>query len=227
MPAFMNVGTAAAIKGISSYDLVDLKCQVELCNTYHLHIRPGDRLIHDLGGLHRFMGWKGRSSQTVADSRCFLWQNCAKSKEEGVYFASHVDGKRIFMGPEESMQIQSNLGSTIAMAFDECVENPAPRAYAEGIRSTDDPLAVSLPCGVGPAQQTGGYHQPEPDAFGINQGCVFDDLRVQHMKELASMDLDGVAIGGLAVGETAEEMYRIIEAVEPFAPKDKPRYLMG
>lgn len=228
MPAFMNVGTAAAIKGgISSYDLVDLKCQVELCNTYHLHIRPGDQLIHDLGGLHRFMGWKGPILTDSGGFQVFSLAKLRTIREEGVYFASHVDGKRIFMGPEESMQIQSNLGSTIAMAFDECVENPAPRSYAEASVARTTRWLYRCRAELDRLNHQEGTINPHQMLFGINQGCVFEDLRVQQMKELACMDLDGVAIGGLAVGETAEEMYRIIEAVEPFAPKDKPRYLMG
>ena len=227
-PAFMNVGTSAAIKGgISSYDLVDLKCQVELCNTYHLHVRPGDGLIRRMGGLHKFMGW---SRPILTDSGGFQVFSLAvlrKIQEEGVAFSSHVDGRKIFMSPEISMQIQSNLGSTIAMAFDECVENPSTHAYsAQSCARTTRWLhrckeemrrLNTLPDTINPNQML----------FGINQGCVYDDLRVEHMKEIAELDLDGYAIGGLAVGEPAEEMYRIISAVEPHMPVGKPRYLMG
>lgn len=229
LPAFMNVGTSAAIKGgISSYDLNDeLKCQVELCNTYHLHIRPGDKVVKKLGGLHKFMGW---DKPILTDSGGFQVFSLAKLrtiKEEGVYFSSHVDGRKIFMGPEESMQIQSNLGSTIAMAFDECVENPSTLEYAtqscartvrwlKRCKEEMDRLN-SLPDTINPHQML----------FGINQGCTFDELRISHMKEIAKLDLDGYAIGGLAVGEPAHEMYRIIDAVEPYMPADKPRYLMG
>ncbi len=228
MPAFMNVGTSAAIKGgISSFDLVDLKCQVELCNTYHLHIRPGDKLIRDLGGLHKFMGWKGPILTDSGGFQVFSLASLRKIKEEGVYFNSHVDGKRIFMGPEESMQIQSNLGSTIAMAFDECVENPAPRKYAEASVARTTRWLWRCREEMDRLNKQEGTVNPHQMLFGINQGCVFDDLRAQHMREIAGMDLDGIAIGGLAVGETAEEMYRIIEAVMPFAPANKPRYLMG
>ena len=228
MPAFMNVGTSAAIKGgISSFDLVDLKCQVELCNTYHLHIRPGDKLIRDLGGLHKFMGWKGPILTDSGGFQVFSLASLRKIKEEGVYFNSHVDGKRIFMGPEESMQIQSNLCSTIAMAFDECVENPAPRKYAEASVARTTRWLWRCREEMDRLNRQEGTVNPHQMLFGINQGCVFDDLRAQHMREIAGMDLDGIAIGGLAVGETAEEMYRIIEAVMPFAPTNKPRYLMG
>ncbi len=227
-PAFMNVGTSAAIKGgISSYDLVDLKCQVELCNTYHLHVRPGDELIKRLGGLHKFMGWERPILTDSGGFQVFSLAQLRKISEEGVTFSSHVDGKRIFMSPEISMQIQSNLGSTIAMAFDECVENPSTREYSSRscarttrwlIRCKEEMARLnSLPDTINPHQLL----------FGINQGCVYDDLRVEHMKEIAKLDLDGYAIGGLAVGEPAEEMYRIISAVEPHMPKDKPRYLMG
>lgn len=229
LPAFMNVGTSAAIKGgISSYDLNDeLKCQVELCNTYHLHIRPGDKIVRQLGGLHKFMGW---NKPILTDSGGFQVFSLAKLrtiKEEGVYFSSHVDGRKIFMGPEESMQIQSNLGSTIAMAFDECVENPSTIDYATNscarttrwLKRCKDEMdrLNSLPDTINKKQML----------FGINQGCTFDDLRIAHMKEIAKLDLDGYAIGGLAVGEPAHEMYRIIDSVEPYMPSDKPRYLMG
>lgn len=227
-PAFMNVGTSAAIKGgISSYDLVDLKCQVELCNTYHLHVRPGDDLIRRLGGLHKFMGWEKPILTDSGGFQVFSLAKLRKIDEEGVTFSSHVDGKRIFMSPEISMQIQSNLGSTIAMAFDECVENPSTREYSARscARTTrwlkrckeEMERLNSLPDTINPNQML----------FGINQGCVYDDLRIEHMKEIAKLDLDGYAIGGLAVGEPAKDMYRVISAVEPYMPKNKPRYLMG
>ena len=227
-PAFMNVATSGAIKGaVSAHDLKELKCQVQLCNTYHLHVRPGDKLIRDLGGVHAFTGWDG---PLLTDSGGFQVCSLAglrKIKEEGVTFVSHVDGRRLFIGPEESMQIQSNLGSTIAMAFDECVENPAPYEYSKAscarttrwlVRCKEEMRRLNaLP-------DTINQHQL---LFGINQGCTYEDLRVQHMKEIAKLDLDGYAIGGLAVGEPTAEMYRIIDAVIPFMPQDKPRYLMG
>lgn len=228
-PCFMNVGTAAAIKGgISSIDLKEqLRCQVELCNTYHLHIRPGDQIIRQMGGLHKFMNWDRPILTDSGGFQVFSLAKLRKIKEEGVYFNSHVDGRKIFMGPEESMQIQSNLGSTIAMAFDECVENPAPYDYAEAscerttrwlIRCKEEMKRLnSLPDTINKHQML----------FGINQGCTYADLRVKHMKQIAELDLDGYAIGGLAVGESTEEMYRIIDAVEPHMPVDKPRYLMG
>ena len=228
-PAFMNVGTSAAIKGgISSLDLKnELKCQVELCNTYHLHVRPGDELIYKLGGLHKFMNWDRPILTDSGGFQVFSLAQLRKITEEGVTFNSHVDGRRIFMGPEESMQIQSHLASTIAMAFDECIENPSPRDYVEKsvARTTrwlkrckaEMDRLNSLP-------ETINQHQM---LFGINQGGTYPDIRIEHMKEIAKLDLDGYAIGGLAVGETAEEMYEIIEAVEPYMPKDKPRYLMG
>ena len=227
-PAFMNVGTSAAIKGgISSYDLKDLKCQVELCNTYHLHLRPGDEKIKALGGLHKFMGWEGPILTDSGGFQVFSLASLRKIEEAGVKFQSHIDGKRIFMGPEESMRIQSNLGSTIAMAFDECIENPATREYTQKsinrtvrwlIRCKKEMERLnSLPDTINPNQLL----------FGINQGSTYKDLRIEHMKKIAELNLDGYAIGGLAVGETAQEMYETIEAVEPYMPKDKIRYLMG
>ncbi len=227
-PAFMNVGTSAAIKGgISSYDLVDLKCQVELCNTYHLHVRPGDRLIHDMGGLHKFMGWNRPILTDSGGFQVFSLSTLRKIKEEGVYFQSHVDGKRIFMGPEESMRIQSNLASTIAMAFDECIENPSPREYVEKSCARTTRWLIRCKEEMKKCNQRPDTINPHQLLFGINQGGTYDDIRIQHMKDIAELDLDGYAIGGLAVGETAEEMYRIISAVEPCMPKNKPRYLMG
>lgn len=227
-PFFMNVATAAAIKGaVSSLDLVDLKCQVELCNTYHLHLRPTDKIIKEMGGLHKFINWQRPILTDSGGFQVFSLAKLRKIKEEGVYFSSHIDGRKIFMGPEESMQIQSNLGSTIAMAFDECVENPAEYDYsaqscARTVRwlkrcKTEMARLNSLPDTINPKQML----------FGINQGCTFDNLRIEHMQEIAELNLEGYAIGGLAVGEPTEDMYRIIEAVEPFAPVDKPRYLMG
>ncbi len=227
-PAFQNVATCGAIKGgLSAYDLKDINCQVQLCNTYHLHVRPGDKLIKELGGLHKFTGWSGPILTDSGGFQVFSLAKLRKIKEEGVTFNSHIDGKKIFMGPEESMQIQSNLGSTIAMAFDECVKNPAEYKYAkESIARTTRWLKRcqaemkrlnSLPDTINKNQLL----------FGINQGATFDDLRVEHMKEIAELNLDGYAIGGLAVGEPKEDMYRIISAIEPFMPKDKIRYLMG
>lgn len=227
-PAFMNVGTAAAIKGgISSYDLVDLKCQVELCNTYHLHIRPGDELIRKLGGLHKFMGWE---HPILTDSGGFQVFSLAKLRtitEEGVHFSSHVDGKKIFMTPESSMQIQSNLGSTIAMAFDECVENPAKYDYAKASCARTTRWLERCKVEMDKLNSLPETLNKNQLLFGINQGCTFDDLRISHMQEIAKLDLDGYAIGGLAVGEPKEEMYHVIEQVEPYMPKDKIRYLMG
>ena len=227
-PAFMNVATCAAIKGgVDAYDLEDLKCQVMLSNTYHLHLRPGDELVHEAGGLHKFTGWKKPILTDSGGFQVFSLAGLRKIQEEGVYFSSHIDGKRIFMGPEESMRIQSNLGSTIAMAFDECVENPAKYDYAK--KSCERTTRWLIRCKeemkrLNSLETTVNPHQL---LFGINQGCTFDDLRVEHMKRIAELDLDGYAIGGLAVGEPAEDMYRIISAVEPHMPKDKIRYLMG
>ena len=227
-PAFMNVATCGAIKGaVSAYDLKDIKCQVQLCNTYHLHVRPGDKLIRDLGGLHDFTGWHGPILTDSGGFQVFSLAGLRKIKEEGVYFASHVDGRRIFTGPEESMQIQSNLGSTIAMAFDECVENPATYEYSK--KSCERTYRWLCRCKAEMERLNS-----LPDTlnknqmlFGINQGCTFEDLRIEHMKKIAELDLDGYAIGGLAVGEPKEVMYDIISAVEPYMPHDKIRYLMG
>ena len=227
-PVFMNVGTCAAIKGgVSTKDLEEIKCQVELSNTYHLHVRPGDDVIYKMGGIHKFFNW---SRPVLTDSggfQVFSLSSLRKITEEGVEFASHVDGKRIFMGPEESMQIQSNIASTIAMAFDECIENPSPREYVQA--SVERTTRWLVRCKnemarLNSLERTINKHQM---LFGINQGGTYEDIRVAHMKEIAKLDLDGYAIGGLAVGEEAEDMYRIIDAVEPHMPVNKPRYLMG
>ena len=227
-PAFMNVATCGAIKGaVSAYDLKDLGCQVQLCNTYHLHVRPGDELVKELGGIHKMTGWDGPILTDSGGFQVFSLAKLRQIKEEGVNFNSHIDGRHIFMGPEQSMQIQSNLGSTIAMAFDECVENPAEYRYAKEscertvrwlIRCKKEMQRLnSLPDTINPHQLL----------FGINQGCTYEDLRIENMKTIADLDLDGYAIGGLAVGEPKEDMYRIISAVEPYMPKEKIRYLMG
>lgn len=227
-PVFMNVGTAAAIKGgLDSFDLKNIGCQVELSNTYHLHLRPGDKVVKELGGLHKFMNWDRPILTDSGGFQVFSLAKLRKIKEEGVYFSSHIDGRRIFMGPEESMQIQSNLASTIAMAFDECVENPCEKAYAKAssemtvrwLKRCKDELSR-----LNALDDTINKNQM---LFGINQGSIYSDLRIENMKQISELDLDGYAIGGLAVGEPAEVMYEIIEAVEPFAPADKPRYLMG
>ena len=227
-PVFMNVGTQGAIKGaLSALDLAEIGCQIELSNTYHLHLRPGDKLIQEMGGLHKFMRWDGPILTDSGGFQVFSLASMRKIKEEGVTFASHIDGRKIFMGPEESMQIQANLGSDIAMAFDECVENPAPYDYVkQSCERTLRWLARCkrehdrlnrLPDAVNPQQML----------FGINQGGTVPELRVWHMKEIAALDCDGYAIGGLAVGEPTETMYEIIDAVEPHMPQHKPRYLMG
>ena len=227
-PVFMNVGTCAAIKGgVNTMELREIDCQVELSNTYHLHLRPGDGLIRDMGGLHKFMNWDRPILTDSGGFQVFSLSQLRKITEEGVRFASHIDGKRIFMGPEESMQIQSNLASTIAMAFDECVENPAPHKYCKDsmertyrwllrCRAEMDRLN-SLPDTINRQQML----------FGINQGGTYEDLRIAHMQMIREVPCEGYAIGGLAVGEPTEEMYRIIDAVEPHMPADKPRYLMG
>ncbi|MCD8219380.1 MAG: tRNA guanosine(34) transglycosylase Tgt [Ruminococcus sp.] len=227
-PFFMNVGTAAAIKGgISSIDLIDLKCQVELCNTYHLHLRPGDQVIRQMGGLHSFMNWHKPILTDSSGFQVFSLAKLRRIKEEGVYFQSHIDGRRIFMGPEESMQIQSNLGSTIAMAFDECVENPAPLEYVQNSCARTTRWLARCQKEMQRLNCLEGTINPKQTLFGINQGGTFDAIRTSHMKEIAQLDLDGYAIGGLAVGEPTEVMYHIIEEVEPYMPANKPRYLMG
>ena len=227
-PVFMNVGTSAAIKGgVSTGDLYDVGCQVELSNTYHLHIRPGDELIYKMGGLHKFFNWDRPILTDSGGFQVFSLAKLRKITEEGVSFQSHMDGAHIFMGPEESMRIQSHLGSTIAMAFDECVENPAPYDYVK--RSMQRTLRWLERCKTELARLNA-----EPGAvnldqllFGINQGGTYEDLRIESMLRSAELDLPGYAIGGLAVGEETETMYHIIETVEPYMPKDKPRYLMG
>ncbi len=227
-PAFMNVATCGAIKGgLSSTDLEAVDCQVMLSNTYHLHVRPGDKIVKEMGGLHKFTGWEGPILTDSGGFQVFSLASLRKIKEEGVDFNSHIDGRHIFMGPEESMQIQSNLGSTIAMAFDECVENPAEYNYAKAscertarwLERCKKEMARlnSLPDTINKNQLL----------FGINQGSTYEDLRIENMKQIVELDLDGYAIGGLAVGESKEDMYRIISAVEPYMPKNKIRYLMG
>ena len=227
-PVFMNVGTVAAIKGaVATSDLEEIGTQIELSNTYHLHVRPGDHIVKKLGGLHKFMSW---NKPILTDSGGFQVSSLSslrKIKEEGVYFQSHIDGHRIFMGPEESMQIQSNVASTIAMAFDECAPALAERDYVQAsVERTTRWLARckaemkrlnALPDTINPQQLL----------FGINQGAIYEDIRIEHAKQIAQMDLDGYAIGGLAVGETHEQMYQIIEAVVPHLPEEKPTYLMG
>ncbi len=227
-PVFMNVGTCATIKGgISSLDLKEVGCQIELSNTYHLHLRPGDDVIYKCGGLHKFMNWDGPILTDSGGFQVYSLSSLRKLTEEGATFNSHIDGRRIFMGPEESMQIQSHLGSTIAMAFDECIENPSPRQYVKNsIERTTRWLAR---CKAEMARLNGLEETVNRNQmlFGINQGGTYPDLRIEHMKQIAELDLNGYAIGGLAVGETAAEMYEIIEHVEPHMPADKPRYLMG
>ena len=227
-PVFMNVGTQAAIKGgVSALDLKELGCQIELSNTYHLHLRPGDEVVRALGGLHRFMHWDGPILTDSGGFQVFSLAGLRKIKEEGVTFASHLDGHRIFMGPEESMRIQSNLGSDIAMAFDECVENPATYKYAKA--SCERTLRWLERCKIehDKLNSLSNTVNQKQMLFGINQGATFAELRIWHMKEIAKIDCDGYAIGGLAVGEPTQVMYDIIDAVEPYMPQDKPRYLMG
>ena len=227
-PVFMNVGTSAAIKGgISTRDLEEVNCQVELSNTYHLHIRPGDDLIYRMGGLHKFFNW---SKPVLTDSGGFQVFSLAKLRkitEEGVTFSSHMDGKRIFMGPEESMRIQSHLGSTIAMAFDECVENPAPYNYVKASHERTIRWLKRCRAEMDRLNAEEGTVNKNQLLFGINQGGTYEDLRIENMKAIREIECDGYAIGGLAVGESADVMYHIIETVEPYMPEDKPRYLMG
>ena len=227
-PVFMNVGTAAAIKGaVSTDDLQNIKTQVELSNTYHLHVRPGDTVVKKLGGIHKFMNWDKPVLTDSGGFQVFSLAGLRKIKEEGVYFNSHIDGKKIFMGPEESMQIQSNLASTIAMAFDECPSSVATRKYMENSVARTTRWLVRCKAEMkrlNGLEDTINKHQL---LFGINQGGIYEDIRIAHAKEISRLDLDGYAIGGLAVGESHEEMYRILDAVVPYLPEDKPTYLMG
>ena len=227
-PVFMNVGTAAAIKGaLSAADLKIIGCQVELSNTYHLHLRPGDELVRDMGGLHKFMTWDRPILTDSGGFQIFSLASLRKISEEGVKFNSHIDGRHIFMGPEESMRIQANLGSDIAMAFDECIKIPSPREYVE--KSCDRTYRWLVRCKAALSEYNSREDAVNPGQmlFGINQGATFADVRIEHMKKIAELDLPGYAIGGLAVGETHQEMYDTIQAVEEYMPKDKPRYLMG
>lgn len=228
-PAFMNVATCAAIKGaVSAFDMSeDLHTQVMLCNTYHLHLRPGDELVKKLGGLHKFTGWDKPILTDSGGFQVFSLSSLRKIDEEGVTFNSHIDGRKIFMGPEESMTIQSNLGSTIAMAFDECVENPAEHDYAAKSCARTTRWLKRCKIKMDELNKQDGTVNPNQLLFGINQGSTYDDLRIEHMKRIVDLDLDGYAIGGLAVGEPAEVMYHVIEQVEQFMPQKKPRYLMG
>ena len=227
-PAFQNVATCGAIKGgLSAHDLKEIRAQVMLCNTYHMHLRPGDEVVRDMGGLHKFTGWQGPILTDSGGFQVFSLAKLRKITEEGVTFNSHLDGHKMFIGPEQSMQIQANLGSTIAMAFDECVENPAAWEYSKASCERTVRWLVRCKQELQRLKNEGKAVNPDQLLFGINQGCTFPDLRIEHMKQIAGLDLDGYAIGGLAVGEPAEVMYEIISAVEPFAPADKIRYLMG
>lgn len=227
-PVFMNVGTAGAIKGaVSTEDLEQLKCQVELSNTYHLHLRPGDKLIKEMGGLHKFMVWDKPILTDSGGFQVFSLGLLRKIKEEGVYFSSHIDGRKIFMGPEESMQIQSNLGSTIAMAFDECIGLPAERPYVEASVARTTRWLERCKKEMHRLNQLEDTVNPKQMLFGINQGATFEDIRIEYAKRISEMNLDGYAIGGLAVGESHAEMYRILDEVVPYLPEEKPTYLMG
>ncbi len=227
-PVFMNVATCGAIKGaVGALDLKDIKCQIQLCNTYHLHLRPGDEVVKQLGGLHKFTRWDGPILTDSGGFQVFSLAKLRNIKEEGVYFSSHIDGHKIFMGPEESMRIQSNLGSTIAMAFDECMENPAEYNYAKNSTARTARWLKRCKAEMDRLNSLETTINKQQMLFGINQGATYDDLRIEHMKEIRELDLDGYAIGGLAVGEPAEVMYHIIERVQEYMPQDKPRYLMG
>ncbi|MGN0133284.1 MAG: tRNA guanosine(34) transglycosylase Tgt [Anaerotignum sp.] len=227
-PVFMNVGTAGAIKGaVSTEDLEQLKCQVELSNTYHLHLRPGDKLIKEMGGLHKFMVWDKPILTDSGGFQVFSLGLLRKIKEEGVYFSSHIDGRKIFMGPEESMQIQSNLGSTIAMAFDECIGLPAERPYVEASVARTTRWLERCKKEMARLNALDDTINKQQMLFAINQGATYKDIRIEHAKVISDMDLDGYAIGGLAVGESHAEMYQVLEDVVPYLPQDKPTYLMG
>lgn len=227
-PVFMNVGTLGAIKGaVSTRDLEEIGCQVELSNTYHLHLRPGDEVVKKMGGLHEFMNWKRPILTDSGGFQVFSLAKMRKIKEEGVYFNSHIDGRKIFMGPEESMRIQSNLASTIAMAFDECVENPSPKPYVEKSVARTERWLLRCKEEMARLNSLEGTINKKQMLFGINQGGTYEDIRIRNAQNISSLDLDGYAIGGLAVGESHEEMYKIIEAVVPYLPEKKPLYLMG
>ena len=227
-PVFMNVGTVAAIKGaVSTMDLREIGTQVELSNTYHLHVRPGDEVVRKMGGLHQFMNWDRPILTDSGGFQVFSLKGLRKIKEEGVYFQSHIDGHRIFMGPEESMQIQSNLGSTIAMAFDECAPYPSEKDYMKASAERTYRWLVRCKAKMEELNARDDTVNPKQMLFGINQGETYEDIRIEHAKEIAKLDLDGYAVGGLAVGETHEEMYRILDEVVPYLPQDKPVYLMG
>ncbi len=227
-PVFMNVGTAAAIKGaVATTDLHEIGTQIELSNTYHLHVRPGDEVVKKLGGLHRFMNWDRPILTDSGGFQVFSLANLRKIKEEGVYFQSHVDGRKIFMGPEQSMQIQSNLASTIAMAFDECPSSVAEREYVQNSVDRTARWLARCKAEMNRLNSLEDTINPHQLLFGINQGAIYEDIRIEHAKRITDMDLDGYAVGGLAVGETHEEMYRILDAVVPYLPAEKPTYLMG
>ena len=227
-PVFMNVGTIAAIKGaVSTDDLRQIGTQVELSNTYHLHVRPGDEIVEQLGGLHKFMNWDRPILTDSGGFQVFSLAKLRKIKEEGVYFNSHVDGRKIFMGPEQSMQIQSNLASTIAMAFDECPSSVATREYMENSVARTTRWLARCKAEMQRLNALEDTINKNQLLFGINQGGIYDDIRIEHAKQISELDLDGYAVGGLAVGETHEEMYRILESVVPYLPSDKPTYLMG